>query len=639
MCGVCGGISASPSSRLVTAISKCTERLAHRGPDGEAFWTDRKRGRVLRSDLPDEAGLILGHRRLSIVDIAGGDQPMWNEDGTIWVSYNGEIYNHLELRQRLEEAGHRFRTKSDTEVLVHGWEEWGEQVFERLNGIFALAIVDQHRRIVVVARDPAGVKPMYVGVDGPLTWWSSELRAAQEAGLARGPISQDALRLFLLFRFIPSPYTILDRSWKVPPGHYARIAFDEAGRAPSLIRYHSTVRSTLLPRTRDEWQEAMVEELELAIKRQLMSDVPVGSLLSGGVDSALVTQVMKAESDASPMTFSIGFRTDGLASEVRAAERAAKALDVPHKSRWVGDQEYLDAWAAAFGHIGEPIGNSGGLLIRLLCDLVRRSHKVVLTGQGADEPLGGYPRHVAERLWSFGSAAPRVSAWIADHLVGGGAGDRLARVLRADNQVDRFLEILSVMAPETVDRLAPGDTDARDLGRQIIRRWVPEGQDDSLNALLVVDARMSLADDLLIIADHFSMASSVELRVPFLDLRFLDLVSRMPSRFKVSRLGERKWLYRRAALHHLPRSLAHSLGHWRGRVGRKVGFTTPLDRWFARRDGPLNELDNRLAPAVGMGLLRPTRQGGIGDGREVGLKGLLSLYSFSSWLASSPVTR
>jgi len=639
MCGVCGGISASPSSRLVTANSKCTERLAHRGPDGEAFWTEQKPSRILRSDLPDEACLILGHRRLSIVDIAGGDQPMWNEDGTVWVSYNGEIYNHLELRSTLEKAGHRFRTKSDTEVLVHGWEEWGEQVFERLNGIFGLAIADQHRRVIVVARDPVGVKPMYVGVDGSLTWWSSELRAAQEAGLACGPISQDALRLFLLFRFVPSPYTILDRSWKVPPGHYARIAFDDAGRAPSLIPYDSSVRSTLDPRTRDQWQEAMVDELEQAIKRQLMSDVPVGSLLSGGVDSSLVTQVMKAESSTPPLTFSIGFRTDGPSSEVHAAERAAKALQVPHESRWVDDQEYLDAWSAAFGHVGEPIGNSGGLLIQLLCDLVRRSHKVVLTGQGADEPLGGYPRHVAERLWGFGAVAPRASAWVADHLVGGGAGDRLARVLRADNRVDRFLEILSVMGPETVDRLAPGGTDARDLGRQIIKRWAPEENDDSLNALLMVDARMSLADDLLIIADHFSMASSVELRVPFLDLRFLDLVSRMPSRFKVSRLGERKWLYRRAALHHLPASLAHSLGHWSRRVGRKVGFTTPLDRWFARRDGPLRDLDRRLAPAVGMGLLRSVGKGGIGDGRDVGLKGLLSLYSFSSWLASSQVTR
>jgi len=642
MCGIAGALARTPDSRVPEAARRLTAALQHRGPDGEGFWTSAPdaAGRLPRERLPAQATLALGHRRLSIVDLATGDQPMSNEDGSAWVAFNGEIYNHLELRAALESAGHRFATRADTEVLLHGWEEWGEGLLPRLNGTFAFALTDCRRDVTILARDPVGVKPLYLGVQSGLTWWASELGAAREAGLIPGAVSLEALKLYLMFRFIPAPAAILEGTWKLPPGHYVVLRPVTAGQTPTFRSYDTAVRSAAAPRGRAEWREALLAELDTAVARQLMSDVPVGSLLSGGVDSSVVTLMMDRHLPYHPQTFGIGFRSQGEESEARTAERAARDLGVPYTATWVDDAEYLAGWPAAFGQVAEPIGNSGGLLVHLLCRTVARTHKVVLSGQGADEPLGGYPRHMAERLNRLGRFAPQLSGWIAERVLGAGAGRRLRRVLRAPDRLDRYLEIFAVLEPEIVDALVSGGTPARELGRAAIGRWVTDdGSGDDLNDLLRADARLSLADDLLIIADHFSMRASVELRVPFLDLQILNLAERMPSRYKVSRLGERKWLYRQAAIQYLPPELARRLRGLRGRLGRKVGFTAPLERWFAVNGGPLGASQRWLEPLVARGLFSRSamhtmaalseRLGGTMQ-RE-----LLALYSLSRWVEAS----
>ena len=486
-------------------------------------------------ELDAPASVVVGHRRLSIVDLEGGAQPMANEDETVWVSFNGEIYNHLELRQELLQRGHRFATHADTEVLVHGWEEWGEGLFGRLNGIFALALADTTTGEVVLVRDPIGVKPLYVGRSNGLLWWSSELRPARDVGLASPRVSADALKLFLTFRFIPSPYTIVEDAWKLPPGRFVRLRPDASG-APSFVPYEQTVRSSAEPRTRDEWSEAMLAELDEAVGRQLMADVPVASMLSGGVDSSLVTQMMARRLPYRPQTYGIGFTSDGEASEALAAAQAAASLGVPHTSVEVDAAEYIAGWPRASAEIGEPIANSSALLVWMLSEEVGRTHKVVLTGQGADEPLGGYPRHLVERLRPYASLSPGLAVRAVRALKGGDDASRLARALAAPTQLDRYVDILSVVPPEQVDLVVrSASPTARELARDVVARWT-SGVDsgDGLNDFLRVDARMSLADDLLVIADHYSMRASVELRVPFLDLRFLELVERMPSRYKVS---------------------------------------------------------------------------------------------------------
>jgi asparagine synthase (glutamine-hydrolysing) len=340
-----------------------------------------------------------------------------------------------------------------------------------------------------------------------------------------------------------------------------------------------------------------------------------------------------------PQTFGIGFRSQGEESEVRAAERAASELGVPFTPTWVDDAEYLAAWPDAFAQVSEPIGNSSGLLVHLLCRRVARTHKVVLSGQGADEPLGGYPRHMAERLRHLGRLAPRTSGWVAERLLGAGAGRRLRRVLGAGDRIDRYLEVFAVVEPETVDRLVPSDLPARELGRAAIGRWVGDGASgDDLNDLLRADARLSLADDLLIIADHFSMRASVELRVPFLDLQFLELVERMPSQYKVSRMGERKWLYRQAAARCLPPALVRRVGGLGGRIGRKLGFTTPIKRWLSDSDGPLAEPHHWMEPLLARGLLNRTAMTSfVAAAERLGgtmQRELLVFYSLSRWVGA-----
>jgi len=639
MCGIAGALCGQSSARVSQIALGLTAALAHRGPDGEGFWADTPgtSGRLARAQVPAEAGLVLGHRRLSIVDLATGDQPTTNEDGSVWVAFNGEIYNHAELRRDLEGAGHRFATRSDTEVLVHGWEAWGVDLLPRLNGIFVFSLTDRGSGVTLLARDPVGVKPLYVGVSEGITWWASELGAARAAGLEQGAISGEALKLYLMFRFVPAPAAIFENTWKLPPSHYVLLRSKNAGQQPTWHPYETAIRSSAAPRGADEWKEALIHELEAAVTRQLMSDVPVGSLLSGGVDSSLVTQMMDRHLPYHPQSFGIGFRSQGEQSEALAAERAARDLAVPYTATWVDDTDYLAGWPGAFGQLGEPIANSGGLLVGLLCQTVNRTHKVVLSGQGADEPLGGYPRHMAERLWRVGRIAPTPSAWVADRLLGAGAGQRLRRVLSAPDALDRFLEILVVLDPETVDAFVPGGPPARALGRAAIKRWVSEDPSrDALNELLKVDGRLSLADDLLIVADHFSMRSSVELRVPFLDLAFRDLAERMPSHYKVSWLGERKWLYREGALRSLPLSLSGRLGGLRGRIGRKQGFTTPLDRWLAADTGPLGTPGEWSAPLQARGLLC---EGALSEFLKRVRTGehqreLLSLYTLAQWLES-----
>lgn len=539
------------------------------------------------------ADLVLGHRRLSIVDLAGGSQPMGNEDGTVWVSFNGEIYNHLELREQLEQRGHRFRSRADTEVIVHGFEEWGERLFGRLNGIFAFSIANAITGEVFLVRDPMGVKPLYVGLSRRFTWWVSELAAARAAGVVAAETSPDALKLFLTFRFIPSPYTSFRRAWKIPPGHFVRVTPRTAESEPIFCPYTSDIRSSLTPTNRREWKEALMTELEAAVTRQLMADVPVASLLSGGVDSSLVTMMMADHLPSPPETFGIGFVSDGERSETYAAEYAASELRVPHHSDLIEDEEYIDAWPEALGEIAEPIANSSGLLVRLISKRVGMTHKVVLTGQGADEPLGGYPRHVVERLLRIGRIAPGLSSTATGLLLGSDTGERLRRAIAARDRIDRYAQIFTVLPDEQVDALVLGaDGSARELARAAISRWVdPEETGDPVNDLLRVDTRMSLADDLLIIADHFSMRSSVEMRVPFLDLAFVELAERMPSRYKISLFGARKWLYRDAAARRLPVRLRRRLVGIRTLFAAKRGFSTPLSSWFVASDGPLANPD------------------------------------------------
>ncbi len=635
MCGIAGAITKRPSCAPGRLTLELTRALHHRGPDGEGFLlAGGGRGCLVPVEALDTpAQIALGHRRLSIVDLESGAQPLANESGSVWVSYNGEIYNHEALRAELVRAGHVFRTRCDTEVLVHGWEEWGTDLFGRLNGIFAFALCDTRSSEVLLVRDPMGAKPLYVGVEGQRTWWSSEIRAAAQAGVLPDTLSSDGLKLLFVFRFVPSPRTVYERVWKVPPRHYCRLRPSDGGKAPRFENYRCDVRSSATPSNRREWLEALTTELEAAVDRQLMADVPVASLLSGGVDSSLVTTLMRERLSYQPHAFAVGFSHGR--SELVAASRAAQEIGVPLHVVSVDDDDYIASWPRMVEELGEPIANSSALLLRLLCQRVGQTRKVALSGQGADEPLGGYPRHMAERLYRIGRFFPLLAKEATRLGVGQDSARRLDRVLSAHDRLNRYVQIFAVVPPGIVDRVVPAaDGTALELAREAVRRWIPETESaDSLNDLLLVDARLSLADDLLIVADHTAMASSVELRVPFLDLAFVDLVERMPSRYKISVLGRRKWLYRQAAARRLPPSLQQELFPRKRLFERKEGFSVPLDAWFNKESGPLREPSDWLNPLVTSPELDAQAVRSIVCGRQGDLTRMRALlYSLSMWL-------
>ncbi len=628
MCGIAGAIARDRRRDVGPLVERLTQALAHRGPDGSGL-------RFLQG-----RSAAFGHRRLSIVDLELGAQPMSNEDGRVWVVLNGELYNHLDLRHELAALGHCFRTRADTEVLVHGWEEWGTELLGRLNGMYAFALFDGRSSRgsgeVVLARDPVGVKPLYFGVTDQTWWFASELQAARVCGLVGSALRPQAFDEYLVYRFVPSPGTFYPNAWKVPPSHLVRLELDALPGHPRFERFDARFDPATVPLSRRDWEEALRSGLRAAVSRQLMADVPVGSLLSGGVDSTVVTQLMRDGLAEPPLAFAVGFADAREPDELACARRAAAALGVPLVEVAVEETDYLAAWPSYLASFGEPIANVGMLLVGLLCRTVRQTRKVVLAGQGADEPLGGYPRHVAERLHPAARFLGPLLRVLPDTV---GRSDNLSRfrhIAAATNEARRFAETLAVFPPPQAVAVTGHQLDPDELAEPV-RRWLPE-QDgsDSLNRLLQVDARMSLADDLLIVADHTAMASSVELRVPFLDLEFLALVERMPSRYKVSWLGARKWLYRRAVTGLVPDGLRTSLTGWAARVGRKLGFSAPVDRWFARwvREDAEGYLLGRGSRAPEFLRAEPIRTllRDVRDRKLPRARQLVSLYVLESWL-------
>jgi len=528
--------------------------------------------------------------------------------------------------------------------LVHGFEAWGPNLFGRLNGIFAFALYDGRRDPgeLWLVRDPAGAKPLYLGRAKNAWWFSSELGAARAVGLVGSELRPEALDEFLVYRFIPSPGTPFRNTWKLPPGHSCHFPIDRLPQTPQFDRFDTQFEPAVLPQSTGEWAEALRSTLTGAIERQLMSDVPVGVLLSGGVDSTALTRVMRDRLPEPPQAFAVGFEGVHNGEELALARESARSLGIPLKEMMVTSHQYLEAWLGHVSHLGEPIANSGSLLVSLLCREVGKTHKVVLTGQGADEPLGGYPRHAAERFYPTARHLERGLRLLPEGLQ---SSDRVARMRRISGERDtarRFMEILAIFSPDRATYLTGHDVDADRLADPV-RRWLdPTMNGDSLNALLRVDARLSLADDLLIVADHMSMASSVELRVPFLDLELLTLVERMPSRYKVSTLGERKWLYRQAVVPLLPKDLRRSLLGWNARTGRKLGFTTPIEHWFTgwiERDAERYLLGDeaRLPDVLQADRLRSSldrwREHRLPRSRQ-----LMTLFVLESWLRGPQLT-
>src|SRR5690606_5642858 len=363
--------------------------------------------------------------------------------------------------------------------------------------------------------DPVGVKPLYAGGTGGLGCVASDVAAARGSGLLGEALRPEAFGEFLVYRFVPSPGTLYRNAWKLPPSSLCRLRPSALPDRPVFRSYQTAIGPSSVPVTQRGWEEALRDGLRAAVERQLMADVPVGSRLSGGVDSTVVTRLMAEALPSPPQAFGIGFADEPEGGELANARRAAIALGVPLTEVSVKEDEYRAAWPRHAASMGEPIANSGVLLVGLLCAEVRRTHKVVRSGQGADEPLGGYPRHAGERYYRLASRFQAVLRHLPEQLASSDRVRRMQRLAAESDEARRFAAILSVFAPEEAVAMTGHAIDPDALVEPVRAAIPSNGGDDSLNRLLRADARLSLADDLLTVADHMSMAQSVELRVPF----------------------------------------------------------------------------------------------------------------------------
>ena len=563
MCGICGQYhfgTGTPVSR--TTIERMTATLVHRGPDDEGFF------------LRD--GLGFGFRRLSIIDLEGGHQPMSDAEGSVWVVFNGEIYNFHELRAELQDHGHIFRTRCDTEVIVHGYKQWGEGLFLRLNGMFGLAIWDDHRKRLLLARDAAGIKLVYYRVSQGSVVFGSELRAVLAALPERPPIDATAANLFLRYRYTPAPLTLYQGIRKLAAG---TMAIFQERRWDVRRWYHPDSRPFSPAKSDHEAREELLAIYRRAVERHLLSDVPVGLLLSGGVDSGLLLGLMRLFGDDWP-TYTVGYgtaeyRNDELADAAETA-RLFSARNAPVR---LSRQTFEQSLPEIVSVLEEPVAASSIVPMYFVCRRAREDVKVALIGQGPDELFGGYTRHLGVR---YGDYWRRLPGWLRRGI---GAGimrlprseslKRGAFALDVEDRMRRYQNVFSLLPGPAVDGLFAHGVLPDGAGDRILECWrelEPQiGETDELGGFQVLELQSSLPDELLMYADKLSMAHSLEVRVPYLDREVVEYVRRLPTAFKVRR-GERKWLHRQVCHDFLPAAIL---------ARKKRGFAVDaVDAWF-----------------------------------------------------------
>lgn len=617
MCGICGLYSYRSSEPIAEPLlRKMAQQLVHRGPDDEGYYL---------------AGPIaLAQRRLSIIDLESGHQPLANEDETIWITYNGEIYNYPQLMAELEQRGHHFRTRSDTEVIVHAYEEFGLAALSRLNGIYAFALWDARRQSLLLARDPFGVKPLYVWQTAQRIAFSSELKAFLADPTFARRVDAVALDEYLTFQFVPSPRTIFRDVQKLPPGH---CLISEGGELRTLA-FARQAPASYRPPDESTAVELLQQHLFAAVKRQMISDVPVGALLSGGVDSATVVAIMKQVTEQPVKTFTVGFTDDFAENELIVARRSAEILGTEHYEIAVSLQDCLDVFPTVVWHLDEPIATTSALAMHWVSRLAAEQVKVVLTGQGADEPWAGYLRYRGEKLGAWYRRIPTAVRRTIPPLV-----ERLPRLAPAKRAVFaletvdpalRFTNVYTVFNPAMKTELYRADLLEATQGdhcSQAVRYWqAPVAHLQPLAQQLYVDARFSLADNLLIYGDKMAMASSLEARVPLLDLELMDYVESLPASLRLKGWSGHKYLYRQAIARWLPEEILRR---------PKLGFATPMDQWFQRElQGHVRERIVAAGSACAQ-YFRPEYIDALihqhAEGREDHTRALYCLLVFENW--------
>lgn len=565
MCGLIGVLQ-SEGSPDREAVRTATRKLIHRGPDEEGFY--------------DDGGLAMGFRRLSILDPAGGSQPMRDEESAVVVSYNGEIYNSPDLRNKLKELSHSFEGHSDTEVLLEAYKEWGKRAFEKFNGMFAFALWDGRDQNLYLVRDPTGIKSLFYAEKNNALYFASEPEPLFEFRDCSRALDNRAIMQFLHYRFVPSPRTLYRDVKQLEPGEVRTYSDGEVTSEINAVRSNKASRSG-----QSVDIDALDDVLKESVDRHLLSDVPVGLLLSGGVDSALLLSYLSEVGDRDTSTFTVGFTAEFSKDERSLAEETADHFGADHHEVSLTEEEFREGLFRSVEELQLPVATTSVVPMRKLCQLASSEVKTVLSGQGADEPFGGYRRYIGVRLGEvlpfkgiLGSLASSLGEWSKnDSLI------RQGRYLSGGcRSPEGFREIYSVFHLGELGRLAPqwnrgglGETVTRPVKNLLGSQ---PGNFSTLEEFLYFDARFQLADDLLGYSDRISMRSSLELRTPFLDHELQKLVFDYPGSTKVGLTGKRKVLLKKLARKRLPDFILDR---------PKMGFETPYRKFL---NGSLGDL-------------------------------------------------
>ena len=574
MCGICGVISRDGSPPVSESLLKqMNDTITHRGPDEDGFYLD------------ELAGLAM--RRLSIIDLASGKQPIANEDNSIWIVFNGEIYNYKELRKKLESRGHTFRTNSDTEAIVHGYEEFGDDVTNHLNGMFGFAIWDTRKRRFLLARDRVGIKPMFYYASPYKIFFGSELKSIIAHPEVPREIDFHALDQFLTLEYIPAPRTIFKQIKKLPPGHRCVL---EYGKEPQIEMYWNVA---FQPESRSDasYIEELTGLIRDAVDIRLMSDVPLGAFLSGGLDSSTIVSFMSEQMDQPAKTFSIGFG-DPTYNELPYARMVAKAYGTNHYEEFL-EADINEMALRLVSHFDEPFGDFSMFPTYLVSEVARRFVTVSLSGDGGDELFGGYDTYVAQGVdQRYYSKLPR---WMRKSLMPGIMNRIPPRPEKKGliNKAKRFIEggalppawqhTRWMMFMHEVDKQRLYNPQFRDSLNgespgSVIETYFLQARDaDLLTQQQYVDIKTYLVDNILVKVDRMSMAASLEARVPLLDHRIVEFAMNLPSHLKMDG-NNTKVILRRIMEKRIPAEVLNK---------PKEGFSIPLKHWLRKELNPL----------------------------------------------------
>jgi asparagine synthase (glutamine-hydrolysing) len=616
--------SAAPALPAET-LRAMTDVMAYRGPDDAGY---------VAGD-----GCSLGARRLSIIDVEGGHQPFADESERVWAAQNGEIYNHAELRRQLEGRGHVLRSRCDTEVLPHLYEDHGPGLAERLRGMFAVAVWDRAERRGVLIRDRLGIKPLYYAVCGDVLVFGSELKCVLASGLVGAELDPDAIAAYLMLGYVPGAMTPLRDVRKLEAGERLVIS---NGRVTTERWWDFPAPAPDRTLAADEWAEALLDKLDESVRLRLMSDVPLGAMLSGGLDSSLIVALMTRHMNEPVKTFAVGFA--GEDSELPDARRAADSFGADHHELELGSEPSPDDLSRLVWHLDEPLADLSSLGFLPLCELARQDVTVALSGQGADELFGGYRKHRVASLaatWNRLPSAPRAAAGATLRRAPGRAA-RLADSLQAPDPVARLIASSGLVQPDLrADLFGGALAEHAGAAQAVVEDRIagaPGG--GPLESALYLDARMGLVDDMLTYFDRASMACSLEVRVPFLDHELVELSARIPPEHKVRRL-QGKHVLRLAARGHVPDFVL---------AKRKRGFfNESIGAWITAGDDALvSRLLLAPDPAYAAVIPPAAVERAVSQwraGRTGNAKLLLALVMLELWLteylprAQSPVAR